>query len=649
MTSMTKLQLHTNMISDISSLAGMTELTTLSLRENKISDISALTGMTKMTELILYSNQISDISALAAMAELTDLRLNNNQISNISALTLLGMPKMTKLHLSDNQISNISALSGMTKLSVLYLHNNQISDISALAGKTDLTILFLANNQISDISALLGMTNMVQLRLQNNLVSVISALGGMNELTDLWLNNNQISNISALAGMTKMATLYLSVNQISDISALSGMTELADLRLWGNQVSDISALSGLTKLTYLQLYSNQISNISALSGMTEMTELYLGSNQISDISALAAMTRLSVLYLNDNQISDINALSGLTSLEDLRLWNNQVSDISALIHLKNLTYLNLGKNLLNTSAYCNDLSVIQENNPGIEMYYDPSDDFDVDGIQNEIDTSSCFYSMDFTDEPVGTTNGTILTRGDQVLTITDEANPEGVTISAGDSGGSIPAEISVCRGEAILHFAFIPGKVEFNVKCGSVLIDVVSGTVETTFVADDGTTATAALDEGNAVTFQPEEKTFETPNTNVDTVVILVEGTEVSVEPGETALAVEIDIKPGSESNSINPGADGVVPVAILTTADFDASTVDPVTVTLAGASVNIAGQSGRLQAELEDIDNDGDLDMVLQITNELNLQIGTTVAYLEGKTFDGIAIHGQDSVNIVP
>jgi hypothetical protein len=43
-----------------------------------------------------------------------------------------------------------------------------------------------------------------------------------------------------------------------------------------------------------------------------------------------------------------------------------------------------------------------------------------------------------------------------------------------------------------------------------------------------------------------------------------------------TSVAVPIDIKPGSFPNSINPQSKGVIPVAILTTDTFDATTVDP-------------------------------------------------------------------------
>ena len=50
------------------------------------------------------------------------------------------------------------------------------------------------------------------------------------------------------------------------------------------------------------------------------------------------------------------------------------------------------------------------------------------------------------------------------------------------------------------------------------------------------------------------------------------------------AINVTIDIKPGAFPNSINLGSNGNVPMAILSSADFDATTVDPETVTLADA-----------------------------------------------------------------
>ena len=107
-------------------------------------------------------------------------------------------------------------------------------------------------------------------------------------------------------------------------------------------------------------------------------------------------------------------------------------------------------------------------------------------------------------------------------------------------------------------------------------------------------------------------------------------------------ITVSIDIKPGSYPNSINLKSKGVVPVAILTTYDFDVRMVDPFSVLFVEAPPR--------RWHYEDVDRDGHTDLLFHFeTQELMLDSHSTEAMLTGNTLDGDAFEGTDSVNIVP
>jgi hypothetical protein len=121
-----------------------------------------------------------------------------------------------------------------------------------------------------------------------------------------------------------------------------------------------------------------------------------------------------------------------------------------------------------------------------------------------------------------------------------------------------------------------------------------------------------------------------------------------------SAFQVEIDIKPGSDPNAINLGSNGVIPVAILGSADFDASCVDAGSVSLGSADIAVRGKSDKALASLEDVNDDGFLDLVCHVETE-NLVPGDIqdgMMELTGNLLpdcDGTPIHGSDYVMIVP
>lgn len=120
---------------------------------------------------------------------------------------------------------------------------------------------------------------------------------------------------------------------------------------------------------------------------------------------------------------------------------------------------------------------------------------------------------------------------------------------------------------------------------------------------------------------------------------------------GPTAIAVAIDIKPGSNQKTINLGSHGVTSVAILSTSTFSApALVNPATVTLAGAPVQLKGDGVTAVIEERDVNGDGFVDLVVHVqTDAMVVPQGETAVVLEGKTWTGDDIRGEGTVRIVP
>jgi len=121
---------------------------------------------------------------------------------------------------------------------------------------------------------------------------------------------------------------------------------------------------------------------------------------------------------------------------------------------------------------------------------------------------------------------------------------------------------------------------------------------------------------------------------------------EIELSGGVEAKAdpeIEIDIRPFSKRNRINLKSRGVVLVAALTDEDFDASTIDPKTVTFAGAKP--------VRWQVRDVNRDGHKDMLFLFKTQdlVELNEESTEATLAGETTDGQIFHGVDAVNIVP
>lgn len=116
------------------------------------------------------------------------------------------------------------------------------------------------------------------------------------------------------------------------------------------------------------------------------------------------------------------------------------------------------------------------------------------------------------------------------------------------------------------------------------------------------------------------------------------------------ATQVDIDVLPGEASKFIDGAARSTVPVAILSSADFDATTVNPTSVKLAGAPITKGKGAQWAKGVLSDVNGDGRIDLVVYVSvYSLHLSAGKSDAKLTAVTFDGKSVSGSQQVSFSP
>jgi hypothetical protein len=114
-----------------------------------------------------------------------------------------------------------------------------------------------------------------------------------------------------------------------------------------------------------------------------------------------------------------------------------------------------------------------------------------------------------------------------------------------------------------------------------------------------------------------------------------------------------IVVQPGSSTSTIDLNHNTTVSVAILSTANFDAtSRVNVASLTFGHTGTEASLQldhKGRPVYSYQDVNHDGRLDLVVSfVTSRTGLQVGDAQAVLEGKLTDGTAFESFATVNVI-
>ena len=112
-------------------------------------------------------------------------------------------------------------------------------------------------------------------------------------------------------------------------------------------------------------------------------------------------------------------------------------------------------------------------------------------------------------------------------------------------------------------------------------------------------------------------------------------------------IAVEIDIKPGSDRNPINPFSRGLIPVATLGSDTFDAADVDLTTLAFGPGGAALAHRAG---PHVKDANHDGLDDLLAHFPAEkAGIAVGDTEACVTGELLDDTPFEGCDAIRTEP
>jgi hypothetical protein len=226
--------------------------------------------------------------------------------------------------------------------------------------------------------------------------------------------------------------------------------------------------------------------------------------------------------------------------------------------------------------------------------------------------------------------------------------------------GEVPGAATIASASVNLVLGNFDGTRSLAVhgqsgNCSAELPDFAAGVLLATLLIEPVGTITAVVDVTPLVADARasgaacvEILLRETPANDANYTLMGADAATLVVEvSGDSTRAIDIDVKPGTMPNSINRASRGLVTVAVLSSTEFDAASLDPASLTFgrSGDEPSLA----RCNPLPEDMNGDGLADVVCHFATQAAGFLSTdTEGVLKGRTVDGWQVRGSDSVRIV-
>ena len=117
----------------------------------------------------------------------------------------------------------------------------------------------------------------------------------------------------------------------------------------------------------------------------------------------------------------------------------------------------------------------------------------------------------------------------------------------------------------------------------------------------------------------------------------------------EEAWKVEIDIKPGSESNEIPIRTERIFPIAIFGSERLDITLLNPRTIRITSAGKKLVGRADTRTCRREDLNGDSREDLVCDVkTVAFKLDAGELLLILEAETYQHQKLVGEATIVVI-